>query len=121
MKMNRRNFNGFLISASLFSMYPNFLNSANFRNADMTNVSLNNADLGAADLTNANLESAKIQNSFFKNAKMENMNINEAITDSCFEQDLINRIICKIKLELNPNSPPYEQTYEFRDNYVLRD
>ena len=86
----------------------------------MTNVSLNNADLGAVDLTNVNLNSAKIQNSFFKNAKMGNMNINETITDSCFEQDLINRIICKIKLELNPDSPPYETNYEFRDNYVLR-
>ena len=48
------------------------------------------------------------------------MNINEAITDSCFEQDLINRIICKIKFELNPDSPPYETNYEFRDNYSLR-
>ena len=51
---------------------------------------------------------------------MENVIINETITDSCFEQDLINRIICKIKLELNPDSPPYETNYEFRDNYSLR-
>ena len=52
--------------------------------------------------------------------KGNNMNINETITDSCFEQDLINRMICKIKLELNPDSPPYETNYDFRDNYVLR-
>ena len=75
---------------------------------------------GAADLTNANLNSAKIQNSFFKNAKIENVIINETITDSCFEQDLINKIICKIKLELDPDSPPYETNFEFRDNYSLR-
>jgi len=66
------------------------------------------------------LSNAKIQNSFFKNAKIENVTIDEAITDSCFEQDLINRIICKIKLELDPDSPPYETNYEFRDNYSLR-
>ena len=87
----------------------------------MTNVSLSNTDLGGADLTNANLDSAKIQNSFFKNAKMENVIINETITDSCFEQDLINKIICKINFEINPNTPPYETTNEFRDNYSLRD
>ena len=86
----------------------------------MTNVNLSNVDFGGADLTNANLSNAKIQNSFFKNAKMENVIINETITDSCFEQDLINRIICKIKLELNPDSPPYETKYKIRDNYSLR-
>ena len=106
-----------MTDANLDSTY---LNSANFRNSDMTNVSLRNADLGAADLTNANLKNAKIHNSYFKNAKIGNVNIDGTITDSCFEQDLINKIICKIKLELNPNSPPYETTYELRDNYSLR-
>ena len=26
----------------------------------------------------------------------------------------------KIKLEINPNSPPYETYFNFRDNYSLR-
>ena len=41
-------------------------------------------------------------------------------SDSCFKQDLISRIICKITFEINPNSPPYETNYELRDNYSLR-
>ena len=44
MKMNRRNFNGFLISASLFSMYPNFLNSANLD--DLVLIELQGANDG---------------------------------------------------------------------------
>ena len=46
MKMNRRNFNGFLISASLFSMYPNFLNSANFRDKYLVLIELQGANDG---------------------------------------------------------------------------
>ena len=46
MKINRRNFNGFLISASLFSMYPNFLNSANFRDKYLVLIELQGANDG---------------------------------------------------------------------------
>jgi hypothetical protein len=46
--------------------------------------------------------------------------IYETYSDSCFKQDFFSKVICKIKLELNPNSPPYETNYELRDNYSLR-
>ena len=52
---------------------------------------------------------------------MDDMIIDGTYSDSCFEQDLISKVICKIKLELNPDSPPYETNYELRDNYSLRD
>ena len=90
------------------------------KNADLTNANLKNADLGGADLTNANLKNAVIQNSYFKNAKLDGVMMDETDTDSCFKQDLLNKIICKINFELNPNSPPYETNFEFRDNYSLR-
>ena len=51
---------------------------------------------------------------------MDKIIINETNSDSCFEQDLLSKVICKIKLELNPDSPPYETNYELRDNYSLR-
>ena len=85
-----------------------------------TNANLKNTDLGASDLTNANLKNAKIQNSYFKNSKMDGVVLDGASIDSCFKQDILSRLICKINFELNPNSPPYETNYEFRDNYVLR-
>ena len=72
------------------------------------------------DLTNANLENAVIKNSYFKNSKLEGVVIDGATTDSCFKQDLLNKIICKISFEINPNTPPYETYFEFRDNYSLR-
>ena len=79
-----------------------------------------NSNLGGADLTNANLKNTIIQNSYFKNAKMDRIIINETNSDSCFEQDLFNKVICKIKLELSQYSPPSETDYELRDNYSLR-
>jgi hypothetical protein len=79
-----------------------------------------NADLGGADLTGVSLKNAEIQNSYFKNAKMNKIIIGETNSDSCFEQDLLSKVICKIKLELSPDSPPYESNYELRDNYSLR-
>ena len=51
---------------------------------------------------------------------MDGMNIDGINSDSCFKQDLLSRVICKINFELNPDSPPYETTYELRDNYSLR-
>ena len=96
------------------------LTKANLRESRMVGTNFRYADLTNADLTNANLTNAKIQNSYFKNAKMDNMIINQTHNDSCFEQDLFSKVICKIKLDLNPNSPPYETNYELRDNYSLR-
>ena len=46
MKINRRNFNGFLFSASLFSLYPNFLNSANIRDKYLVLIELQGANDG---------------------------------------------------------------------------
>ena len=48
------------------------------------------------------------------------VSVNQNDNDSCFKQDLFSRIICKINFEVNPNSPPYETYFEFRDNYSLR-
>jgi len=52
---------------------------------------------------------------------LNNIVTKDTKSDSCFEQDIFNRIICKINFELVPNSPPYESNYELRDNYSLRD
>ena len=88
--MTRRNGIAVLMGVELI------LNSANLKNADLTNANLKNADLGGADLTNANLKKAVIQNSYFKNAKLDGVMMDETDTDSCFKQDLLNKIICKI-------------------------
>ena len=79
-----------------------------------------NTDFGGADLTNVNLENAIIHNSYFKNTKLDGVKTGGTVSDSCFKQDLLNRIICKINFELNPDSPPYETYYELRDSYSLR-
>ena len=44
------------------------------------------------------------------------MNIDGMNSDSCFKQDLLSRMICKINFELSPDSPPYETNYELGDN-----
>jgi uncharacterized protein (DUF1501 family) len=46
MKISRRNFNGFLFSASLFSLYPNFLKSANIRDKYLVLIELQGANDG---------------------------------------------------------------------------
>ena len=76
------------------------------------NITVDNTDLGAADLTNANLHNTKIQNSYFKNAKINDVIIDNTDTDICFEQDFLSKVVCKIKLEINPNSPPYESYFK---------
>ena len=61
-----------------------------------------------------------IKNSYFKNVKLDGVKSDGTIKDSCFEQDLLNKIICKISFELNPDSPPYDSHYQLRDDYSLR-
>ena len=39
--------------------------------------------------------------------------------DSCFHDDLINKIQCTIIRQFSIENPPYETTYEHRDNYSI--
>ena len=71
-------------------------------------------------MTNAVLKDTIIKNSYFKNSKLDGVVMNDSDNDSCFKQDIINRIFCKINFEINPDRPPYETDFELRDSYSLR-
>ena len=44
----------------------------------------------------------------------------ETKTDSCFKQNFLDKVICKIQKIIIAGSPPYETYFELRDEYVLR-
>ena len=94
------------------------LNSANFNKSLLTNSTLYMADLGAANLSEANLSGANLLKSYIKNTNLEHIiTDSNTLTDTCFSNDLINKIQCKISRLTSIGNPPYETTFEHRDNY----
>ena len=77
-------------------------------------------DFGAANLSNTNLLGANLLKSYFKNTILDDMVIDSTtLTDSCFENDILNKIQCSLIRYSLPGMPSYETTYEQRDNYKI--
>ena len=78
------------------------------------------ADFGAANLSNANLSGANLLQSYVKNTNLENIITDSStLTDTCFENNLIDKIQCKIYRLVSIDDIPYNTTYEHRDNYKI--
>jgi hypothetical protein len=61
-----------------------------------------------------------LHKSYFKNTILDDVLIDSTtLTDSCFENDVINKIQCTLMRYTLPGMPPYETTYEHRDNYKI--
>ena len=97
------------------------MNSAILTNANLQNANLLSTDLGGADLTNTDFSGADLRQVYIKSSKMENIVTNsDTKTDSCFQTDFINKVICKIFRIFTPSSPSYDTTDELLENYILR-
>ena len=78
------------------------------------------ADFGFANLSNANLINTNLLKSYFKNTILDNVIVDSStLTDSCFENNIVNKIQCTLMRYTLPGMPPYETTYEQRDNYKI--
>ena len=63
---------------------------------------------------------ANLVKSYFKNTILDDIVIGSTtLTDSCFENDIVNKIQCTLMRYTLPGMPPYETTYEQRDNYKI--
>ena len=51
--------------------------------------------------------------------KHQNFDKNLKMYYSCFENDILNKIQCSLMRYSLPGMPPYETTYEQRDNYKI--
>ena len=97
-----------------------YANSAIFTHSNLRNADLSSADLGFADFAGADLSGANLLGAYSKNANFEGSKISaDTKKDSCFQTDYLNRALCKMYVFLEPSSPPYETTFEFRDNYIV--
>jgi len=78
------------------------------------------ADFGGANLSYSDLSGANLLKSFVKNINRENIIVDSnTLTDICFENNLIDKIQCKIHRLVSIDDLPYNTTYEHRDNYKV--
>jgi len=78
------------------------------------------ADLGAANLSESNLSGSNLLKSYVKNTNLQNIITNSnTLTDTCFSNNFIDKIQCKLFRLTSIGNPPYPTTFEHRDNYKV--
>ena len=89
------------------------LSNINFKHTDLSNANLSNAnlkqtDLISADFSNANISGTNMLLSYSKDAKFNDVIItDDTKIDSCFQNGFLDKVICQVSRNLNPDSPPF--------------
>ena len=84
------------------------LSYANLSNADLSGANLKQSDLISTNLSSANLSGANLLLSYSKNAVMSDVKISPTTkSDACFNDELLDRILCNAMRKLESDSPPF--------------
>ena len=77
-------------------------------NANLSNANLKQTDLISADFSNANISGTNMLLSYSKDAKFNDVIItDDTKIDSCFQNGFLDKVICQVSRNLNPDSPPF--------------
>ena len=84
------------------------LSYANLSNADLSGANLKQTDLISTNLASADLSGANLLLSYSKNAIISDIKTSSTTkSDACFDDELLDRILCTAIRKLESDSPPF--------------